>query len=74
MSENKDHKVKDRVAPYMKYTGLAFQLAGLIVIGILGGQWIDDKLGMEIPIVTILLTLLLFVGFMIKLYKELIKS
>lgn len=67
-------KIKKSVSPYMKYSGLAFQLAAMMMIGIFGGQWIDEYLGLETPIFTILLTIGLFIGFMYKLYLELLKD
>lgn len=70
--EKKPSKVTKKVSSALKYSGLAFQLAALIVVAIWSGQWLDAKLGLEQPYITILLTLLLFTGFMYKLYKDLI--
>jgi len=56
---------------YLKYTGLAFQMAGVVVFAIILGQWIDRKLLLSKPYFTILLVAIFFSGFMYKLYKEL---
>lgn len=56
---------------YLKYTGLAFQMAGVVVFAIILGQWIDRKLLLSKPYFTILLVGIFFSGFMYKLYKEL---
>ncbi|MBK8349650.1 MAG: AtpZ/AtpI family protein [Saprospiraceae bacterium] len=60
-----------KVNAYLKYSGLAFQLAAVVFIGIYAGKWIDSQLGMTKPIFTMILVLLLFSGYMYKLYKEL---
>jgi NADH:ubiquinone oxidoreductase subunit H len=51
--------------PYLKYSGLAFQLAAVVLAGILIGGWLQK------PLFTMLLVMIFFGGFMYKLYKEL---
>lgn len=58
----------------MKYTGLGFQMAGVFVLGIFGGQWLDNFFEFETPIITILLILFLFTGYLYKLYMDLTKD
>jgi hypothetical protein len=65
---------KKKINTYLKYSGLGFQFAALIVFSIFCGKWIDAKLGMTKPIFTMLLVLIFFSGFMYKLYVELIKN
>lgn len=60
-----------KVDAYLKYTGLAFQMAAVIAISIFAGQWLDERVSVEVPIFTIGLTLLLFGGYMYKLVREL---
>ena len=60
-----------KTANYMKYAGLGFQMAAIFFIGIYGGQKLDAYFGNETPVITIFLILILFVGYMFKLYKEL---
>ena len=59
---------------YLKYTGQAFQMAGILAIGIFLGKYLDKMYGFEKPIVTLVLTLLLFTGIMYKLIIELNKQ
>jgi len=59
---------------YLKYSGLGFQFAMLIVVAIFAGKWLDKKMDMTRPVFTLLLVLLFFSLFMYKLYKELIKT
>lgn len=63
------HKSKS----FVKYTGLGFQMAGVFIAGIFGGQFLDLYFKLETPYFTIVLTLLLFIGFMYKLYIDLLK-
>ena len=62
---------KKKVNSYLKYSGMAFQMAGVILVSIFLGKWLDQKMANETPYCTILLTLLLFGGYMYKLTKEL---
>jgi len=62
---------KKKVDSYLKYTGIGFQMAAVFVIGIFGGQWIDNRLGNETPYITVLLILVLFSAYMYKLYVDL---
>lgn len=59
---------------YLKYSGIAFQLAALVFIGIYTGQWIDTKMNMDKPIFTMLLVILFFALFLYKLYDDLKKD
>lgn len=71
MPDNKDGKFQDKTRSYLKYSGLAFQLAGLIIAGLLIGRWLDNLLHLEKPYITMLLILVFFSGYMYKLYIEL---
>ena len=50
---------------YAKYSGLVFQMAAIVVIGILGGIQLDKVLNLNHPFFTIFLTI---VSSMIALY------
>jgi hypothetical protein len=69
-----DQHDKKNMYAYLKYSGLAFQMAGVVVISLLAGKWLDKKLAFEKPIMTILLVLIFFSAFMYKLYRELNKK
>lgn len=72
MTKNTKHEKNAK--SYAKYSGLGFQMAGVFLVGILGGQFLDNYFELENNYFTIGLTLLLFVGFMYKLYITLIKE
>lgn len=59
---------------WLKYSGMAFQLAIIIFLAAWGGKLLDDYLHNKTPYFTIGLILLLFSGFMYKLYVDLSKT
>ena len=59
---------------YLRYSGLAFQLAALVLVAFYSGRWIDGALHLSIPIFTMGLIILLFSIFMYKLYMDLNKD
>jgi F0F1-type ATP synthase assembly protein I len=74
MSDKRPEKIFEKSREYMKYSGLAFQFAAIVIVGYLIGKWIDGLFGFEKPVMTMLLILVLFTGFMYKLYIELVKK
>ena len=72
MNETSKPRAKKKVNSYLKYSGMGFQLAGLVLAGYFGGKYIDKWLGLEKPFMTLILILLFFLGFMYKLYVDLI--
>ena len=63
--------VQNKWHAYLKYSGLAFQLAAVVLAGIFLGRWLDSKFMLEKPWFTMILVMIFFGGFMFKLYKEL---
>ncbi len=68
-----DEKNIRKVNAYLKYSGLAFQLAFVIFLGIYVGNYIDTYFGLKVPIATMILVLLLFGAYMYKLVVDLMK-
>jgi hypothetical protein len=64
---------KERVRAYLKYSGLAFQLAGVIGLSLWAGLWLDKELAFAKPICTIILVLVSFSAYLYKLYIDLSK-
>lgn len=57
--KNKDlKKHKQSLKSYAKYSGLAFQMAAIIIIGTLGGYKLDQYFGFEKHVLTLILSLL----------------
>ena len=73
MVEPNEKKHINKVNVYLKYSGLAFQLAFVIFVGIYLGKYIDTYFGWKVPIATMVLVLLLFGAYMYKLVIDLMK-
>lgn len=65
---------KKKTKSLLKYTGLGFQMAGVFLIGIFGGQWMDEFFQLETPYITIVLIVFFFTGYLYKLYADLTKD
>lgn len=60
MPENEPNKTKPSKKNYSeayRYTGMATKMAVVILIGVLGGQKLDEKLNTQTPWFTIVLSL-----------------
>jgi hypothetical protein len=55
---------------YLRYSGLGLQMAGVILAGVLGGRWLDGRIGWKFPALTLLGALLGITGAMLFLFKE----
>ncbi len=51
-------KQKNALNAWAKMSGIAFQMFGIIALGTFGGHKIDSKCDREIPVFTIILSLL----------------
>ncbi|MBK9735465.1 MAG: AtpZ/AtpI family protein [Saprospiraceae bacterium] len=67
----KKNEESPKTNAYLKYSGLAFQMAFVVLAAIFLGKKLDIYLGFQKPFSTIFLVLLFFSLFMYKLYKEL---
>lgn len=73
-AEKPNFQVKHKINPYMRYSGLAFQLAGVILISFWLGKKADAYFGFEKPILTLVFVMAMFGAFMYKLYIDLSKK
>jgi len=65
---------KKKFNAYLKYSGLAFQLAAVVVIGLFVGRWIDAYFSLSKPIFSMILILVFFSLYMYRLYVDLTKK
>ncbi len=49
---------KKRLNDYARYSGLAFQMIAIILIGVFAGIKLDEWLALKFPVFTLVLTLL----------------
>ena len=59
---------------YMKYSGMAFQLIGGIILGYFVGSKVDQWLEMKTPLFTIGLALFFTIGSLILIIRDLMKE
>jgi F0F1-type ATP synthase assembly protein I len=62
------------ISAYLKYSGLAFQLAIMVALGLFLGNALDKYFDLMTPVFTIGLILIFFSAYMYKLYQELTKK
>jgi len=55
---------------YLKYSGLAFQMASYVVVGLLIGKQLDRYFELERPLLTAGCMLLFLVAYFIKLFND----
>lgn len=63
-------KAKKGYSNYLRYSGLGLQMAGVILLSVLGGRWLDGLLAWKFPLFTLLGALLGVAGAMVFLFKE----
>jgi F0F1-type ATP synthase assembly protein I len=74
--ENKKHqnREQDGVKPYLKYSGLAFQMIGAMIIAAYLGAKLDNYFGTKNPWFTIVLLLVAVVASMVLVIVSLNKK
>lgn len=60
----------DQAKNYLRYSGLGFQMMGVIFAGAYGGHWLDGRTGWKIPVFTIVLSLSGIAAAMMMLFRE----
>ena len=61
MQKNQNNKEEDKKPPlynYAKYSGVAFQMVAIILIGVFGGVKLDAYLHLGFPVFTVVFSLL----------------
>ncbi len=72
MPEDKN-KEKQGVANYLKFSGIAIQMAVVITLAAYFGKWLDEKLEHETPGLTITFVLVAIFASLYQLIQALIK-
>jgi F0F1-type ATP synthase assembly protein I len=76
MSQPEEQKPKgdDSFKSYLKYSGLAFQMIGAMVLAAWGGSKLDEAMGNENPWMTIVLLVVAVIGTMVLVIISLSKK
>ncbi|WP_033316658.1 AtpZ/AtpI family protein [Pontibacter roseus] len=72
--EEQKPKREDSFKPYLKYSGLAFQMIGALVLAAWAGMKLDEAMGNENPWMTILLLVVAVVASMVLVVVSLNKK
>jgi len=54
----------------MQYAGFAAQLAGVLLVAVFAGQWLDKQTGIAFPILIWLLPLIVLIALLIKVVRD----
>lgn len=58
------------VNAYLRYSALGLQMAGIILVAIWAGRWLDGRIATGFPAFTLAFALLGITGAMVFLFKE----
>ena len=72
--KNRSSKPDDTGRQALKYSGLAFQLLGVIAVGCYLGYWLDSYMGNKVPYMLLLFTLLFTALALYSVYRKLPKD
>jgi ATP synthase protein I len=72
--QNNNPSRQDQLKPYLKYSGLGFQMIAVLVLAAWGGMTLDDKVGNKNPWWTIGLMLLGVITSMYMIIKSVTKK
>ena len=72
--QNNNPSRQDQLKPYLKYSGLGFQMIAVLVLAAWGGMTLDDKMGNKNPWWTIVLMLLGVITSMYMIIKSVTKK
>lgn len=72
--KDKNQSRQDQLKPYLKYSGLGFQMIAVLVLAAWGGMTLDEKMGNKNPWWTIGLMLLGVISSMFMIIKSVTKK
>lgn len=62
MSSEQSNNKRRNASAYLKYSGIAFQMAIILLIGVQIGSWLDEKYQLERPYGTLICVLVALVA------------
>ncbi len=66
-----DRKRRSSWQEWARYSGLAFELLGACLAGVLIGRWLDERLSLKQPTWAVFLTILFLIAALVSLYRRL---
>ena len=74
LNKSSEEKPKSAIRATAKYSGMAFQLFGACLVGVLLGRWLDARMHLERPLWAVLLTVLFMLAALYALYRQLLRD
>ncbi len=72
--ERRKRSKKPRPNSYLKYSGIAFQMIAIILIGIWGGIQLDNYLQYEFPVFTLSCSVLAVIISLVQIIKQVLND
>ena len=69
-TKEKNNRKKPPLYNYSKYTGIGFQIAAAVAVGVILGNWLDNQFPNQYHLFTLLLSLLAIGGSLYLIIKE----
>jgi len=66
-------KKKEKADSYMRYSGMAFELVGILVVGVFVGKKLDAWMGNETAYATLGLLVFFLIAYFFRIYYTLVK-
>ncbi|MEO6040000.1 MAG: AtpZ/AtpI family protein [Saprospiraceae bacterium] len=73
-NKSPQEKRKSAIRTTAKYSGMAFQLFGACLVGVLLGRWLDARMHLERPLWAVSLTVLFLLAALYALYRQLLRD
>ncbi|MBK8947539.1 MAG: AtpZ/AtpI family protein [Flavobacteriales bacterium] len=68
--QRRSDEARKGVNAYLRYSALGLQMAGIILLAIWAGRWLDGRVDAGFPAFTLVFALLGITGAMVFLFKE----
>jgi F0F1-type ATP synthase assembly protein I len=68
--QKKFRNSREQRSKYVQFSGLAIQIVVMVVLGVLAGKWLDEKMGNVKPLATIFFTLFSIIASLYYLVKK----
>lgn len=72
--QSPQEKQRQTIKFVARYSGMAFQLLGACLAGVLIGRWLDARFHLERPLWAVFLTVIFMVAALYSLYRQLLKE
>jgi F0F1-type ATP synthase assembly protein I len=73
-TKSPQEKRKQAIKAVGRYSGLAFQLFGACLCGVLLGRWLDARLAMTKPLFSVMLSIVFMLASLYSLYRALLRG